>query len=76
LRDPDCQTEPDFFSVKVGTGCRDYVYCENGILIATMTCDDGFQYNGMYCDRAEEVDCAFDIPTTAAWKALSKAAKT
>jgi hypothetical protein len=56
--DPDCLKKPNSFSAKVSTGCRDYVFCENGLLIATVTCPDGLLFNGVHCDWAEKVNCA------------------
>ena len=59
--DPDCREKPDSISAKVGTGCKDYVFCENGLLLGTVTCPDGLLFNGVYCDLAEKVVCASNI---------------
>jgi len=59
--DPDCREKPDSISAKVGTGCKDYVFCDNGLLLGTVTCPDGLLFNGVYCDLAEKVVCASNI---------------
>ena len=59
--DPDCREKPDSISAKVNTGCKDIIFCENGLLLGTATCPDGLLFNGMYCDSAENVDCASNI---------------
>ena len=59
--DPDCRVKPDSISAMVSTGCKDYVFCENGLLLGKVTCPDGMMFNGAYCDSAEKVVCASNI---------------
>jgi hypothetical protein len=59
--DPECREKPDSISAMVSTGCKDYVFCENGLLLGKVTCPDGLLFNGAYCDSAEKVVCASNI---------------
>ena len=61
----DCETTPDGYSPKIGTQCKQYVFCQGGLVTATMDCPSGLLFNGLNCDWPENVDC-FDKPTTPA----------
>jgi uncharacterized membrane protein len=43
----DCETTPDGYSPKIGTQCKQYVYCQGGLVTATMDCPSGLFFNGM-----------------------------
>eukprot|EP00970_Alexandrium_tamarense_P001266 scaffold131_cov206-Alexandrium_tamarense.AAC.6 len=64
--DSDCQppNSPPYsgYSLKQGTGCTQYVYCQNGIVSSTTTCPGGLLFNGQVgiggvCDWASSVVC-------------------
>ena len=57
VTNPECDMQPNFFSIKPGTGCKEYIYCEKNVLISTISCPDGLLFNGMFCDNAEEFVC-------------------
>lgn len=61
----DCELTPDGYSPKIGTQCKQYVYCQGGIVTATMDCPSGLLFNVLNCDWPDNVDCA-DQPTTPA----------
>jgi len=66
-QDSDCQYDgaPPYtgYSLKLGTGCKQYVYCLNGVVSSSNTCPDETLYNGDVgvgglCDWATSVTCA------------------
>jgi hypothetical protein len=57
VTNPECDAEPDFISMKSGTGCKEYIFCEHNVIVLTITCPDGLLFNGMYCDFSENVVC-------------------
>ena len=57
VKNPECDSEPDFVSMKSGTGCKEYIYCEQNVIVLTVSCPDGLLFNGMYCDFSENVVC-------------------
>lgn len=70
--DSDCQSPTSTsvpytgYSLKVGTGCTQYVYCQNGIVTSTTTCPGGLLFNGAVgvggiCNWASAVTCADDV---------------
>ncbi|KAL3816003.1 hypothetical protein ACHAXA_010663 [Cyclostephanos tholiformis] len=69
-----CKAKPNSFSAKAGTGCKDYVYCENGNVLYTVSCPGGTLFNGMWCESAENVICTSDSTTKATTTSMSTAA--
>ena len=50
---------------KVLPGCKDYIYCYNGIEQGRHTCPEGTLYDGTYCSWADTVSCLITaLPTS------------